>query len=99
MDISAASFLTNGLGVSGKIRGSQCREDQQRQLSQLRRMSPAFSESSRAEGDEDANREHRCIALRGGSGLVEKRANPGILLVDEIPKNGRLVSEELSKRP
>lgn len=98
LDISTASFLTSGSGVSGKVRGSQCREDQQRQLSQLRRMSPAFPESSRAEGNEDTNREHRCIALRGTSGLVEKRANSGILLVDEIPKNGRLVSEQLSKR-
>lgn len=55
-------------------------------------MSPAFPESSRAEGDEDTNREHRCIALCGSSGLVEERANPGILLVDEIPKKEQVQS-------
>lgn len=49
-------------------------------------MSPAFPESPSAQRNEDANGEHRRIALCRLGGLVEERADAGILFVDEIPE-------------
>lgn len=47
-------------------------------------MSPALSKSPRAERDQDSDCEHFGIALCLFGGLVEERADPSILFVNEV---------------
>lgn len=51
-------------------------------------MSPALSESPRAEGNQHSNGEHFRIALRLRGGLVQEGADTGILLMDKVPRVG-----------
>lgn len=49
-------------------------------------MSPAFPKSSGAEGHQNSDRKHLRIAFSLGGGMIEERADTGILFMDEVPK-------------
>jgi hypothetical protein len=55
------------------------------QLLELWGVSPTLAQSPCAEGDEHPDREHLCIAFGLRGGIVEERADTGILFVDEVP--------------
>ena len=49
-------------------------------------MAPALSKPARTQRDEDPDREHLRIALGFRSGVIEERADTGILFVNEVAR-------------
>lgn len=75
-------------------------QHEQGQFLQSWSMSPALPKSPRAERNQHSNREHLCIALRLGGGLVEEGADTGILFVDKVPRAGFMSAKfQTSARP
>lgn len=62
-------------------------------------MPPALPESARAQGYQHPDREHLCIALLLCGGLIKEGADPGILFVDEVPRNRPAPSVHLYQNP
>lgn len=52
-------------------------------------VSPAFPKSSGAEGHQNSDRKHLRIAFGLCGGMIEERADTGILFMHEVPKGAR----------
>lgn len=58
---------------------------EQRQFLEPWSVSPALPKSSGAEGHQNSDRKHIRIAFGLRGGMIEERADTGILFMDEVP--------------